>query len=664
MDGIRANIAIFCVLMLLAPAGRLAAGQTPSPPSQQTPSGQTPNGQAPNQQTANGQAPNTAGQTSNNSQAPFVERGIVGAITAPYRAKVPVPVNLNNSPRLESLIRAGNLYLSLQDTIALALENNMDIELQRYTPQIADTDLLRAQAGGFASSVSTSVFAGPVSVTGGAPSSGLQGLLIPAITQLGPIPPSFDPALIGSLSWAHQTTPQTSSFITGTNSLIQRQDLSSIAAQQYFPTGTLVNLGLSNNNVNTNSARSDFSPVTNASLSLTVTQHLLQGFGSAVNTRQIRIARNNREVSDLTFKAQVITTVSAVMDLYWDLVSYNENVRVQRDALAANDRLLRDNTKQVEVGTLASIEIVRAQAEIAASQQALTVAQTQLLQQEMILKTALSRTGLLNPAVASAHVILTDHIQVPDVEAIAPIQDMVAQAFASRPELSQFRILIQNQEMGIRGARNELLPTLDLVGSLSNNALAGQVNQIPQAGGGIPRAPTSFFVGGYGTVLSQLFARNFPNYSIGFNLNIPLRNRAAQADVITSELALRQQQIGVQRLENQVRLEVQNAVIGVQQSRAQYDSAIKQRVLQQQTVEAEQKKLEMGVSTTYNVILTQRDLTTAESNVVAATSAYSKAKVEMDRAIGQTLFNNNVSMDEAFKGKVSRAPGSIPDMPR
>ena len=638
MDGIRADIAILCVLMLLAPAGSFAADQPPGPPGQQPPNGQP--------------------------QAPFAERGIVGSLTAPYRAKIPAPVNLNNSPRLESLIRAGNLYLSLQDTIALALENNLDIELQRYTPQIADTNLLRTQAGGFASPVSTSVFAGPSSVTGAAPSSGLEGLLIAGSTQLGPTPPSFDPALIGGLSWAHQTTPQTSSFITGTNSLIQRQDLSSIAAQQYFTSGTLVSLGLSNNNTITNSARSDFSPVTNASLSLTVTQHLLQGFGVAVNTRQIHIARNNREVSDLTFRAQVITTVAAVMDLYWDLVSYNENVRVQRDALAADDRLLRDNTKQVEVGTLASIEIVRAQAEIASAQQALTVAQTQLLQQEMILKTALSRTGLLNPEVASAHVILTDHIQVPDVEAIAPIQDMVAQAFASRPELSQFRILMQNQEIGIKGTRNELLPTLDLVGSLSNNGLAGQVNQIPQAAGGVPRAPTAFFVGGYGTVLSQLFARNFPNYAIGFNLNIPLRNRTAQADLIASELALRQQQIGVQRLENQVRLEVQNAVIGVQQSRAQYESAIKQRVLQQQTVEAEQKKLEMGVSTTYNVILTQRDLTTAESNVVAATSAYSKAKVEIDRATGQTLYNNNVSLDEAFKGKVSRPAGSIPDTPR
>jgi len=630
--------ALLCVVMLLAPAGGFAA-DPPAPPAPQT-------------------APGSQPPATDQAQ-PLAERGMLGPITEPYRAKTVPPVSLSNSPRLESLLRGGNLYLSLADTIALSLENNLDIELQRYTPQIADSNLARTEAGGFATPASTAVTAGPGSVTAAAPSAGLQNLLVAGSTAIGPAPPNFDPVLLGNLSWAHQSTPQTSSFITGTNALIQRQDLSGISAQKYFETGTLVSFGLSNNSVTSNATRSDFSPVTNASLSLSVTQHLLQGWGSPVNTRQIRIAKNNREISDLTFKAQVITTVSAILDLYWDLVAYNENVRVQRDALAANERLLRDNTKQVEVGTLASIEIVRAQAEIAASQQALTVAQTQLLQQETILKNALSRTGVLSPAVAAAHIIPTDHIQVPDVEAISPIQDLVGQAFASRPEMTQFRILVRNQEIGIRGTRAELLPTLDLVAGLSNSALAGTVNPLPNTGG-VPRTPTTFFIGGYGAVLAQLFQRNFPNYSLGFNLNIPLRNRAAQADMINSELALRQQQIAMQRMENQVRVEVQNAVIGVQQTRAQYDSAIKQRLLQIQTVEAEQKKLEMGVSTTYNVILTQRDLTTAESNVVAATSAYSKAKVELSRSTGQTLYDNNVSLDEAFTGKVSRPPTPIP----
>ncbi len=285
----------------------------------------------------------------------------------------------------------------------------------------------------------------------------------------------------------------------------------------------------------------------------------------------------------------------------------------------------------------------------------MTVAETQVLQQETILKNALSRTGVLSPSVSSAHIILTDRVQIPEVEPIAPIQDMMALAESARPELAQLRILLHIQDITMRGIKSELLPTLDVVGRLSNNALAGQVGPGP--------GTNPFFVGGYGTVLSQLFARNFPNYSIGLNLNIPLRNRAAQADLINVALALRQQQLGLQRLENQVRVDVQNAQIGLQQGRAQYQSAIKQHTLQQQTVDAEQKKLAVGASTTYNVILTQRDLVTAESNEVAAMSAYAKAKVEVDRATGQTLNSNNISLEEAFQGVVSRPPSPIPAAP-
>jgi outer membrane protein TolC len=590
-----------------------------------------------------------------NPQAGATRPGFFGRIVSPYTGRIPPMPGMANSSRLDSLLRAGNLYLSLADTIALALENNLDLELQRYGPQIADANLLRAQAGGFASPVSTSVFAGPSSVTGSGPSSGLQSLILAGSTQIGNAPPSFDPVVTGSGALAHLTTPQSSSFTTGTNSLIQRQTTSAVGVQQNFETGTLVSLGLTNSNSDTNSNRAQFNPSTNSSLALNVTQHLLQGFGPALNSRQIRIARNNREVSDLTFKAQVITTVAAITDLYWDLLSYNENVRVQRDALAASERLLNDDQRQVDVGTLAPIEVTRAQAEIASGQQALTVAQTQLFQQETILKNALSKTGVLSPEVAAAHVILTDRIHVPDIDPLTPIQDLNSTAIASRPELAQFRILIENQNIAIKGTRSELLPTLDLVGQLSNAGLAGQVNPL------VAGTATAFFVGGYGTVLSQIFARNFPTYSIGFNLNIPIHNRAAQADLINGELALRQQQVGIQRLENQVRVEVQNALIGVQQARAQYQSAVKQRVLQEQTVDAERKKLLAGVSTSYNVILTERDLVTAESNELAAETTYAKAKVELERATGQTLDSNGISLDEAFKGKVSRPAGPIPD---
>lgn len=601
---------------------------------------------------AEGQAPAAADAQGGSGGFP----GLFGGIWRPYKPQEVPPVNPSNSSRIDALLHAGNLYLTFQDALALTLENNLDIEIQRYVPQMAEANVLRTKAGGYAAPPMTSVLTGPASVGSPAPSPGLQSLIVANDTQIGITPPSLDPALVGGLGYAHTTAPQIS-LSNGTAALINRTDNSALAVQQYFSSGTIVSLGLNNSTVFTNSPQSSFSPGTSSSLAFTVTQHLLQGFGPAITDRQIRIARHNRELSDLTFKAQVIATVSAVADLYWDLVSFGENVRVKRDALAADEKLLADNRRQVEVGTLAPISVVQAEAQIAADQQALTVAETQLLQQETILKNAISRTGTYNPAITNARVVPLDHINVPDVESITPIQDATALAEASRPELAQARIQVETQRIANTGTRNELLPTLDLVGSLQNNGLAGAVN--PLFTGAAPPA----YIGGYGTVFAQIFGHNYPNYSIALNLNVPLRNRTAQADYATSELLLRQQELAVERVRNQVRVEVQNAIIGLQQARAQYQAATKQRVLEEQTVDAEQKKLDMGVSTTYNVILTMRDLVTAQSNEVAGRSAYAKAHVEMDRVTGQTLYNNQVTLEEAFKGKVSRPPAQLPANP-
>jgi outer membrane protein TolC len=634
MHGVKQRIALLCILLLLAPTGSFAADNSSSPPAVN---------------------PTTAATASDLGTLTEPPHGILGRVDHPYRPPAVPDPNLVNSEHLSSLLRAGNLYLSLRDTLALALENNIDLEIQRYVPRMAEAEVLRTRAGGYApTTVGTSVLPGPASVGGIAPNSGLQAYQVAGLTQIGPIAPGLDPVLVGSANWAHSTAPQSNTVTTGTSALIQRQDTNALSVQQYFLTGTQVSLGLNDSTVFTNSNHSAISPGTTSGLNLTVSQHLLQGFGPGLNGRQIHIAKNNREVSDLTFKAQVITTIVAVAALYWDLVTFNENVKVKRDAMAASQRLLEDNRKQVEVGTMAPISVVQAEAEIASDQQALVVAETQVLQQETILKNALSRTGVLDPLVANAHIIPTDTITIPDQEAIAPIQDAMATAESSRPELVQYRILVENQRIAVQGTRNELLPTLDLVGSLQNNGLAGQVN--PLFVGSVP----AVFTGGYGTVLSQLFARHFPNYALGFNLNVPIHNRAAQSDYINADLTLRQQQLGVRRMENQIRVEVQNAAIGLQQARAQYQAAAKQRVLEEQTVDAEQKKLAAGVSTTYNVILTQRDLVTAQSNEVAARSVYAKARVEMDRVTGQTLYDNNISMDEAVKGQVSRPLGATP----
>lgn len=649
MDGTKPILAVLCSVLLLTPNGGFAADKPAGPPN------------APSQDNPVPQPATTSHST-------------LARISDPYRPKTVPPPSTGNSGRLDSLLRAGNLYLSLQDAIALALENNLDIAIQRYGPQVADAAVLAAEAGSFARGVSTSVTAGPnsasVSSSGTTPgsnqnassqasSSTASAVGGSVLQSSGPSIPSLDPSVTGTLSWAHLTTPQSSAFLTGTNSLINRQAVTNFGIQQGFLTGTTVNLGLNNTSTTSNNPRNDFNPSTSSSLGLTISQHLLQGFGPSVNSRQIRIAKNNREVSDLTFKLQVEVTVAAVMTLYWDLVAFNENVRVAREAVAAATRLWEDNKRQVDVGTLAPIEVTRAEAQIATGEQQLTVAQTQVLQQETILKTALSRTGVASPSIAEAHIIPTDQINVPDTQPIAPIQDMTAMALSSRPELAQSRIQLQNQGLTIRGSKNQLLPTIDAVANFSNGALAGQPSDLVAPPGTV-HSNNPFFIGGYGSVLSQIFSRNFPNYSLGFNINIPIRNRAAQAQVINDELALRQQQLGLQRLENQVRTDVVNAVIAVTQARAQYQAATKSHALQAQTLDAEQKKLALGASTIYNVIQDQQALTAAESSEVAAKAAYYKAKVEMERATGQILTINNISLDEAFRGVVARPASPLP----
>jgi outer membrane protein len=601
------------------------------------------------------------------------QQGFLSRITGPYRRREVGPVNLSNSNRLESLLRAGRLYLSLQDTIALALENNLDIELQRYGAQIADASILRAKAGGLLRGATAAVTQGPSSAptqagqaTGITTSAATQASAAGAstagtlITQTGTTIPNLDPVVTGFVRWGHATNPQTSTFVSGTNTLIIKNDLANFSYQQGFLTGTTVTLGFSNSSLTTSALRTDLNPSTTSSLSLNVTQHLLQGFGLAVNSRNIQIAKNNREVSDLAFKEQVINIVASIINIYWDLVSFNEDVRVKQQAVDLNQKLLSDNKKQVEIGTLAPIEIVRAEAELASAEQDLTISQTRVLQQETILKNALSRNGVASPSISEARIVPTDHIQVPQTEAVQPIQDMMADALQARPELAQRRIQLVNDKINLQGSKSQLLPSVDFVANLNNNALAGDVSNLPVPPGTLPRTVTPYFIGGYGTVLGQLFRRNFPDYNAGLQVTIPLRNRAAQADMILDQLTVRQREIGIQQLQNQIRVDVQNALIALQQSRATYQAANKTRVFREQTLDAEQKKYALGASTIFNVILVQRDLAMAQSAEVSALSTYSRARVQLDMATGQTLNNNNISIGEAFRGSVSRPPSPLP----
>ena len=630
-------ISLVCSLLLLSPA---AAGQTAAFPSRNQP------------------------------EMPPLTRPTgswLSRLTRTYQpAEVP-PINLTNSNRLESLLRGGNLYLSLQDAIALSLENNIDLEIQRYGAPVQDANILRAQAGGALRGATPAVQSGPSSAstaqigitqnaaTQAANTGNNQGALV---QQTGSTIQNFDPTLTGNLGFGQFTQPQNISVVSGLIGLVQQTDTGNFQLSQGFTTGTSYSLGYSEVRNKVNTYTYTYNPYLTGTMSFTITQRLLQGFGRAVNTRNIVIAKNSREQADLNFKQQVITTVVNVMDLYWDLVSFLDNVKSKQQSLAYNQKLYDDNKKQVEIGTLAPIAIVQAEAAVASAQQDLIVAETQVLQQETTLKTVLSRNGVQSPAMADAHIIPTDRIRIPDVQPIQPYQDAVAMALSARPELAQQRISVTNNKVNARGSKSELLPTLNAFVTLDNNGLSGASNQITQ--NGAARAVNPYFVGGAGNLLGQLFGRNFPDYNIGVQMNISIRNRTAQADYILDQLTVRQSELSLQKLENTVRQEVQNAIIGVTQARAAYQAAVKARILQEQTLDAEQKKLQLGASTIFNVILIQRDLANAQAVEVASAGAYQKAVVELDRATGQTLARNNIQIDEAFRGAVSRAPSPLP----
>lgn len=597
--------------------------------------------------------------------------GLWNGFLRPYRQPEIAAVSLNNSPRLETLIRAGKLYLSLADALALAIENNLDVELARYGPQLAQVDLLRAQAGGLLRGVPSTIrsvqssalssvtggtggSAGGASSLGGASSGGSDSATGgTVITQTGVAVPVLDPAFTFSGSAGHSSSPQSNTITTGLTALQFDSRAFTFGYTQNFLSGTGINVNWNNSWVKSNNPRLDLNPYWRPNMNLSISQKLLQGFGLAVNNRNIRVAKNNVKVSDLTFKLQVMTTVSGIVNLYWDLVSYNEDLKVKQKALEVAQKFYEDNKKQVEIGTLAPIEIVRAEARVAQAQQELTNSETSLLQQESIVKNALSRSGLASPAVAEARVVPTDSLALPQADQLEPLGDLTERAIKNRPDIQQTAINLDNTKIGLAGSRSQLLPSLDVQGSFQNNSLAGSLNSLWNIPGAGPNADP-FFVGGYGTALGQIFRRNFPDYSVGFQLNIPIRNRSAQADYVRDRLSLRQSELNAQRQVNELRVNVQNALTGVVQARARYQAAVKERQLQEQTLDAENKKYALGASTAFQVVQTQRDVAIAQASEVASLAAYSRSRVQLDLTTAQILGRYNVEVAEALAGKSSK----------
>jgi outer membrane protein len=587
---------------------------------------------------------------------------VVGPLLHPFHLerRVVSPAKLTNSARLESLVRAGNLYLSAQDVIALALENNVDIAIQRYGPFLNREVLRRAQSGGFLRTVGVPIYAGPQSVS-------LAGVSVSAVSlaesgsgvgsgggivaQIGTTPPSLDPYLFGYVQFQHQTTPQSNTLLNETAALLNDSQLIEFGYGQSFLTGTNAQFTYESYRSKVNSPANVLNPYTQGYLDFYVTQNLLQGLHIGVNNRNIRVARNNMKVTALQLQLQVITTVSAVLNLYWDLVSFNEDLHIKEKAVDAAQKLYDDNKQQVGLGTLPGIEVTRAAAELSSSKESLLLAQTNVAQQETVLKNAISRTGAVDSWLDDVHIVTLDHIVVPEHEDLKQTAELIQQAVAHRPEVEQTIVNLESSRINIRGTKDALMPTLQAFAELTNNGLTGVQNALANGASG---TADPYLVGGYGNLIDQIFRRNFPNYSAGLSLNIPFRNRAAQADYVTDQLSLRQSELQLQRSIKQVRVDVKNAVIALQQARARYESASATRALAQQSLEAEQTRFRFGQSTIPLVVQAQRDLAADQSAEVQSMANYTHAKIAFDEAVGQTLEANSISMDEAVAGRVAR----------
>jgi len=581
----------------------------------------------------------------------------------PYRATLVPEPNLSNSIRIETLIKDGVLDLSLKDAISLALENNLDIAIARYNLPIAAADILRTQAGGSFRGVNTGVVqntpgggvggfgsgssgagAGGTSGGAGGAGSGASGL-VSSTLGAGTNVSSYDPMIFGTLNNEHYTQPLSNTAIFGTQTLQQNTTVGNVGYSQAFPTGTSFSAVLDSNRGATNSPNSILNPTLNSYYRVEMQQQLLAGFGFGPNLRYLRIAKNNQKISDAAFKLQVVTTVTQIENMYWDLVAAYEDEGVKQRSLDFAQQTLDSGKKQLALQAIPAMDVMKDEAEVASREQDLTIAKTTLQFQELLIKNALTK-NLDDPILEAMPVRPTDESTMKDTVAQGQTEDMIARALRDRIELYESDVDLENRQISRRAARNALLPSVALTAFYGGTGLAGLQNPLSH----IPStAPEDF-----GGAVRNAFNNTAPDYYVGLSVNIPIRNRVAKSDQYRSELETRQSELRLQQLKKQIRIEVRNAQYALTQSEARVESARKGRDLAQKTFDITAKEQELGAGSNYQTLTARRDLAAAESTLVAAMTAYQKARIELDRAVGATLEANAISIESA---KTGIAPG-------
>ncbi len=588
-----------------------------------------------------------------------------------YRPTTIAKASFANSVRLADLMKDGKIYLSLSDAIALAIENNYDIAIARYDLDIADTDILRTRTGaaplGAPSGLITGTLGGSTSTlsTGGGPGgstvgsggagSGVSGLTL-TTAGAGPAPENLDPTLNGNIQLQRAESPQSSIFSPRASTNTNQYNFT---YNQGFITGTSLAVGFNNQRLTTNSELYTYSPLFSSSFQATVTQQLLQGAGIWVNKRFMYQALNDRRITDSSFRQQILYTVNQVESIYWGLVQAYEDVQAKQHALEQSNQLLTDNRKQLEVGSMAPLDVVNAESSVAADQQSLISAQSALNYQQQIIKQAITR-NLNDAALSAAPVIPTDRVSLePISEESQPVEALVQEAFQQRPELEQAVLTLRNDEITLKGARNAMLPTLNVFGFYGASATGG--SQSPDcfnffASPAGPCAPNSVPNVGYGSTLNNLVNSSSPDKGAGFNLTVNIRNREAQSVQERSLMEYRQAELRLEQLYTQIRMQVVNAMFALTNDRAQVRSAQALRDYNQQSVDAEQKKLHLGASTTANVLQQQRNLATSEDSLIAANATYAKDRAGLYQTLASTLQHYGINLPDAASGAVTAAP--------
>ena len=590
----------------------------------------------------------------------------------PYtRTSVDLP-RLGNTPRLDSLVRDGKIYLSLSDAVLLALENNFDIAIARINLDIADTDILRSKAGSGLRGVSTGLVAntlggsgttvtgggGPGGTTGGSGGGGAgAGGIVLSTNGGGPQPENLDPTLTSSLEYEATTTPSTSAF-TGSTPVQSTTSTFNVGYTQGFLTGTLLGVTFNNSRGTNTNPFNTYSPLLNTSFRATATQHLLQGFGWGINGRFILQAKNDRRITDSAFRQQLLYTVNQVENIYWGLVSAYEDEQAKERALAQSTQLTSDNRRQLEIGTLAPLDVVNSDSAVATDKQALVASQSNLTYQQLLMKQAIAR-NLEDPVLTNAPVIPTDRVGLDRLpEEDMTVDALVQQAYVNNPQIEQAVLNMKNNEITMKAEKNGLLPTVDAYAFYGGSAVSGSQSQYLNctALGAFGGSGCPYPAVGYGTAVGHLFDNNAPDKGVGLNVTIPLRNRVAQADQARSQMEYRQAQMRLQQLYTQIRIQVINGQYALTNDRAQVTAAQAAREYATQSLDAEQKKFKLGASTSALVLQQQRNLATAENTLISATAAYAKDRAGLLQLLSNTLDRYGISITDAASGVISAAP--------